>query len=1315
MRALQTRGPQTLHTRRYEATQRQASKVKPTWSRLETVAVKAASISVPVAISVKYKVEFGESLRLVGNQSFLGNWDPRKGADMSWTEGNIWKADARVPVGTEVNFKVVRVKPDGGEAVWEDGDNRSFKILGPDYGLNITCHWSRGGDMKVDAYRLGAAAEGAAGKGGQHQQLTAGVAGAANGRGNGVSSAAAAAAVPALATSLASADGDGNGRSPSSSFSFSPSSPSLDDASLPNRPAWVGPDPEFLRSRRPAEAERGRGAGAVWRTEGLSGVELELVRGDAEAPSWLKKLSLQKRLLVDAPPACRPRLPELAAVYVYATWVGNGALPCAEAGSHYRPNHHANLALQMFRSLEWVIGDAASAASSSRRNPAAEALLLAARRLHARLPSFSGQFRQSVPLTRIRDIAHRNDIPHDLKQEIKHTLQNKLHRSAGPEDLVATEAMLARLTSAPPGTYPPAFIAEFETFTRELREFFNAEGLVDLLTATLESGSLDEQHAGAVRQLLGAKQRVDGGGAGGKGAGLDDLMNLMTAVTQARSYFAAGLVAGLRNDVTEEVLALRQRWRLADIRLEEFAFVVLSRIAGLLEEQGAASKLPRAPNHQWSAPLAALTCGLRHMGLSLYDTRELMCLENELQRWHGLCPLVETRDAALRARATLDRVLRVAGQYGDAVAGVYGSPARQLGAALGLPEHMGAVFAESEVRSSVAFQVSRLAALLVRALRAAAGQEAWDVLVPGDMTGTLQEVPQLDAAALAGGGGAPSSNGSSNGSSTSQQDEEGEGVVLVVRRAEGDEELGPLGRRLRGVVLLQELPHLSHLGVRARQEGVPFVTCDDEETASRVLRPLLGRSVTVSAGADGSVSVRQAAAVGKDGTTGGRAAAAKPPLQPPPSAAAAAEGGRGDGGDEASVTAVSASFLGGRWGEVVVPLDVAAEAAGRCGAKAAKCGSLAALAGQSGGLFAAPAGAVLPYGAMEAAVAAAGRQREYEELLGRLEEGGVVGAELEAACGEMRALIGGLEVPAGLVREALSTLKRLASSSSSSSSSSTPAAAAASSPQAPLQQQQQPPLLLAVRSSANVEDLAGMAAAGLYDSVVGVPAEDEAGVAAAVAEVWASLYTRRAVLSRRSAGVRQSSARMAVLLQQLVAPDLSFVLHTARPRDGSAEVLLAEVAAGQGETLAAGTRGSPWRFEVVKSSGQVTTLAFANFSTALVLPGKGKSSALFAAYASGASTASASASTASMDGNNGPGTTNGQRKPLGALVERDVDYSTQRMSVDNDWRLTVVRQMAAVGSYIEGAMGGVAQDIEGGVVLGPDGSVSMHVFQTRPQ
>ena len=61
---------------------------------------------------------------------------------------------------------------------------------------------------------------------------------------------------------------------------------------------------------------------------------------------------------------------------------------------------------------------------------------------------------------------------------------------------------------------------------------------------------------------------------------------------------------------------------------------------------------------------------------------------------------------------------------------------------------------------------------------------------------------------------------------------------------------------------------------------------------------------------------------------------------------------------------------------------------------------------------------------------------------------------------------------------------------------------------------------LIARSSANVEDLAGMSGAGLYDSIAGIPASDPAALGKAVSNVWASLYTRRAVLSRRAAGRR---------------------------------------------------------------------------------------------------------------------------------------------------------------------------------------------------
>jgi hypothetical protein len=49
---------------------------------------------------------------------------------------------------------------------------------------------------------------------------------------------------------------------------------------------------------------------------------------------------------------------------------------------------------------------------------------------------------------------------------------------------------------------------------------------------------------------------------------------------------------------------------------------------------------------------------------------------------------------------------------------------------------------------------------------------------------------------------------------------------------------------------LQELPHLSHLGVRARQEGVVFVTAEDEDQVQD-LRGLEGKRVKLDASAEG--------------------------------------------------------------------------------------------------------------------------------------------------------------------------------------------------------------------------------------------------------------------------------------------------------------------------------------------------------------------------------------------------------------------------------------------------------------------------------
>ncbi|KAM1142740.1 hypothetical protein FF1_031758 [Malus domestica] len=210
---------------------------------------------------------------------------------------------------------------------------------------------------------------------------------------------------------------------------------------------------------------------------------------------------------------------------------------------------------------------------------------------------------------------------------------------------------------------------------------------------------------------------------------------------------------------------------------------------------------------------------------------------------------------------------------------------------------------------------------------------------------------------------------------------------------------------------------------------------------------------------------------------------------------------------------------------------------------------------------------------------------------------------------------------------------------------------------------------LIVRSSANVEDLAGMSAAGLYDSIPNVSVSNPTVFANAISRVWASLYTRRAVLSRRAAGVSQKEATMAILVQEMLSPDLSFVLHTVSPTDKNHNSVEAEIASGLGETLASGTRGTPWRLSSGKFDGNVRTLAFANFSEELV----------------------------------------GAVLADGEVIHLTVDYSKKPLTVDPIFRHQLGQRLSTVGFFLERKFGS-PQDVEG-CLVGKD----IYIVQTRPQ
>lgn len=787
----------------------------------------------------------------------------------------------------------------------------------------------------------------------------------------------------------------------------------------------------------------------------------ELVAAHQRHTSWRERLVwVGERLAgADAPLS----LGELATIAAYLRFLGTAEVPCAEDGRHFRPNHHARAALVIEQAL---------AGLESQDNA------WIVRKILPWLPSHSDQFSRREPLTRIRDIAHRNDIPKPLKHEIKHRLQNKLHRCAGPEDLKTSEEILTRITQ-PGADYAPDFVNQFELFHQELSEFFNATGVEQRLFELLPSLSTGD--AERARTFLERKAAARGG--------LRDrrvLLGMLTKLRQALAHYRDGA-----SDVA------RQRLRLADLGLEDYAFALTSELANALE--------PLAVADHWQDVLSALRCLVANVRLSQIEAQECAVIESELAQWSAAFD--PASDFQLRRLlATLDRAQRLGEGYSDRVVGVFAERVSLLGAALGVPQHAVEVFCEGDIRGNIVFQLSKLVDMARAALRTALGLPPWETLVAGEACGRLVRADELGAlTALS------------------------EPLIVLLGRADGDEEIPP---QVRGILLAHPIPHLSHLGVRARQARVPFASADGRDQLEQ-FQALENGWVKLKLGAE-LLLLERAEAHSHLGES--------PPVAPP-----------------ARLMATLATELR--------PLALAHAETSTCGAKAAAAGRLLALAEESG-LFRAPSGGVLPFGVMEGCLslnpALEARYQGLQQALKRASPD-EQGRRLE----ELRALLTSVPMPHHL----LSELGGLFAEDRR----------------------------LAVRSSANGEDLEGFAGAGLYESVIGVNRE---GLGEAVRRVWASLWTRRAALSRMACGIAHEQIRMAVLVQEMVRPELSFIMHTADPITGSREQASVELAVGLGETLASAVQpGSPYRLLCERNKGQARLTRLASFSFAL-FPGR---------------------------------------------------------------------------------------------------------------
>ncbi|CAL0313184.1 unnamed protein product [Lupinus luteus] len=198
----------------------------------------------------------------------------------------------------------------------------------------------------------------------------------------------------------------------------------------------------------------------------------------------------------------------------------------------------------------------------------------------------------------------------------------------------------------------------------------------------------------------------------------------------------------------------------------------------------------------------------------------------------------------------------------------------------------------------------------------------------------------------------------------------------------------------------------------------------------------------------------------------------------------------------------------------------------------------------------------------------------------------------------------------------------------------------------------------------------------------------------AIKKVWGSKWNERAYFSTRKVKLDHDFLSMAVLVQEVVNADYAFVIHTTNPSSGDSSEIYAEVVKGLGETLVGAYPGRALSFICKKhdlNSPQV--LGYPSKPIGLFI----RRSIIFRSDSNGED----------LEGYAGAGLYDSV--PMDEEDKVVLDYSSDKLIIDGNFRQSILSSIARAGSAIE-ELYGSPQDIEGVI---RDGKV--YVVQTRPQ
>jgi len=199
----------------------------------------------------------------------------------------------------------------------------------------------------------------------------------------------------------------------------------------------------------------------------------------------------------------------------------------------------------------------------------------------------------------------------------------------------------------------------------------------------------------------------------------------------------------------------------------------------------------------------------------------------------------------------------------------------------------------------------------------------------------------------------------------------------------------------------------------------------------------------------------------------------------------------------------------------------------------------------------------------------------------------------------------------------------------------------------------------------------------------------------AITGVWASKWNQRSFISCRKAGIAHEDISMAVLCQEVVQAEYSFVIHTTHPQTGNTDEIYAEVVRGLGEVLVGNYPGRALSFVAKKSdlkNPQVT--GFPSKNVGLFAP----PSMIFRSDSNGED----------LEGYAGAGLYDSII--MDASEERPIDYSKDLLVQDVGYQKATLAAIAYAGLVVENLLGS-PQDIEGCITANGD----LVIVQTRPQ